>query len=130
MSRETCETQRIAKTPSPLPGSNSEDGPPRCVEFQACISNIPEGMTLADLGPKAYLPTPEDVESDFKVLSDERMTLKNGTEAYRTQSEWLYGDGKTWTTTLPFRRSRMVNGSAFPQARGEIRLRTLGSLRV
>jgi len=57
-------------------------------------------MTLAEVGPKAYLPTLEKQESHLNVVSNEEITLKDGTKAYKTEIEWLHFDGRLWLTTL------------------------------
>ena len=73
---------------------------PRWVGIQASVADIPKAMTLADIRPKVYLPTFKEVESNFNVVSNDEITLNNGTEAYRTEIEWLYRDRKSWVTTL------------------------------
>lgn len=73
---------------------------PRWVEIQASVADIPEAMTLADIGPKVYLPTLKEVGSNFNVVSNDEITLKDGTKAYRTEIKGLYRDGKTQITTL------------------------------
>ena len=73
---------------------------PRWVGIQASVADIPKAMTLADIRPKVYLPTFKEVESNFNVVSNDEITLKDGTKAYRTKIEWLYRDGKSWAITL------------------------------
>ena len=72
------------------------------VEIEDSVADIPEAMTLADIGPKVYLPTLKEVGSNFNVVSNDEITLKDGTKAYRTEIEWLYHDGKTWITICLF----------------------------
>jgi len=68
---------------------------PGNVLFQASVADIPEGMTLADAGPKAYALALENVGSNVKVISNKEIKLKDGTKAYRTDIKWL------WKGTLP-----------------------------
>ena len=73
---------------------------PRWVGIEAGVADIPKAMTLADIGSKVFLPTLKEVESNFNVVSNDEITLKDGIKAYRTEIEWLYRDGKSWVTTL------------------------------
>jgi len=70
---------------------------PGGVGFQASVADIPEGMTLADVGPKAYVFGLKTVGSNVKVISNEEISLKDGTKAYRTNIKWL------WKGTLQLR---------------------------
>jgi len=70
---------------------------PGGVLFNASVADIPEGMTLADVGPKAYVFGLKTVGSNVKVISNEEISLKDGTKAYRTNIKWL------WKGTLQLR---------------------------
>ncbi len=72
---------------------------PAGVVFQAAVADIPEGMKLADVGPKALAVALEKVGSNVKVISNKGITLKDGTKAYRTDMEWLF-QGSFSITTL------------------------------
>jgi len=71
---------------------------PGGVTFQASLSDIPEGMKLADVGPKAYAVALEGVGSNVKVISNKEITLKDGSKAYRTDIEWLFRGSFSLTT--------------------------------
>jgi tetratricopeptide (TPR) repeat protein len=73
---------------------------PQWYTFNARVTDIPEGMKLENFGPKAYLPTLSELGTNFNVISNESITLKDGTKAYKTSIKWLWKDGKTWITTL------------------------------
>jgi hypothetical protein len=63
---------------------------PGGVGFQASVADIPEGLQLADMGPKAYAAALKSVGSNVKVISNEEIKLKDGTKAYRTDIEWKW----------------------------------------
>ena len=75
---------------------------PGGVRFDAYVADTPEGMKLEDFGPKDYLLELKKagVGSNFDVISNESISLKDGTNAYKTVIKWMYSDGKTWVTTL------------------------------
>jgi len=83
---------------------------PDGLDFEASVGDIPEGMTLADHGPKLYAPALEKFGSNVKVISNKEVTLKGGTKAYRTNIKWLYKEN-VWVTTLVvsiFKDDKMV----------------------
>jgi len=83
---------------------------PDGLDFEASVGDIPEGMTLADHGPKLYAPALEKFGSNVKVISNKEVTLKDGTKAYRTDIKWLYEED-IWVTTLVvsiFKDDKMV----------------------
>jgi TolB-like protein/class 3 adenylate cyclase len=67
--------------------------------FEASVADIPEGVTVADYGPKLYAPALERFGSNVKVISNREIILKDGTKAYRTDIKWLYKEN-IWLTTL------------------------------
>ena len=105
-------------------------GAPRWDHMEACVADIPEGMRLADVGPKAFLPLLKEWGSNLNVVSKEEITLKDATKAYRTESNGYSSTEEIGTQVSSFRRVRMTNGSPLAQPRREIHLRLLGSLRV
>ena len=46
------------------------------------------------------MPTLEGVGTNFDVISNESLTLEDGTKAYKTTIKWLYKNGQIWITTL------------------------------
>ena len=66
--------------------------------FQASVGDIPEGMKLDDVGPKALAFALEGVGSNVKVLSNKEITLKDGTKAYRTDIGWKWQSSFAVTT--------------------------------
>ena len=73
---------------------------PNMSEFDANVADIPKEMKLEDIGPKFYLPKLKEIGTNFDVISNESITLKDGTKAYKTKIKWLYKDGQIWITTL------------------------------
>ena len=73
---------------------------PNMSEFDANVADIPKEMKLEDIGPKFYLPKLKEVGTNFDVISNESITLKDGTKAYKTKIKWLYKKGQIWITTL------------------------------
>ena len=71
-------------------------------DFYVVVTNIPYGRELSEIGTKVFLSrfVKLGIGSNFEVISNEGFTLKDGTQAYRTEINWLYGDGNTWQTTL------------------------------
>jgi hypothetical protein len=63
---------------------------PGGVPFNASVADIPVGMTLADVGPKAYVFGLKTVGSNVKVISNKEFLLRDGTKAYRTQIKWRW----------------------------------------
>jgi TolB-like protein/tetratricopeptide (TPR) repeat protein len=75
---------------------------PKKVEFYASYIDIPKGMKLKDVGGKVFLPLLKEygVGTNFDIISNELITLKDGTKAYKTIINWLLKDGRKWITTL------------------------------
>lgn len=82
------------------PGQAMRMKTPGDVGFSASIGDIPEGMKLEDFGPKFYAQELENVGSNIKVISNEEITLKCGTKAYRTDITWLWNNNVPITTFL------------------------------
>ena len=64
---------------------------PEDVSFSASVIHIPAGMKLEDFGPKLYARDFPDVQ----IISNKKITLKGGTNAYRTDMKWL------WKNSIP-----------------------------
>jgi len=71
---------------------------PGGVTFQASVGDIPEGIKLEDVGPKALAVALEGVGSNVKVISNKEITLKDDTKAYRTDIEWKWQGSYALTT--------------------------------
>lgn len=81
--------------------------------FYAPVADIPEGLKLEDFGPEAYLLELKEMGAgtNFGVISNELISLKDGTKAFETAIKRLWNDGKTWiTTTLvsAYREDKLV----------------------
>ena len=78
------------------------------LQFAAAISDIPAGIPLKDVGPKAYAQCLRDVElREPRIVSNVPIVLDDGTPAYRTELHWRN------RLTLEFRTlvvSAFVNG--------------------
>jgi CubicO group peptidase (beta-lactamase class C family) len=57
-------------------------------------------MKLEDFGPKEYASWMKKYGSNITVISNDEITLKDGTTAYRTDFEWTMKNNKSWTTNL------------------------------
>jgi tetratricopeptide (TPR) repeat protein len=70
--------------------------------FNVIVADIPNGRDLSEIGSKVFLSRFIDlgIGSNFEVISNEAITLKDGTQAYKTEINWLYGDGNSWLTSL------------------------------
>ena len=73
---------------------------PGDIGFSASVGAIPEGMKLEDFGAKLYAQELENVGSNIKVISNQEITLKCGTKAYRTDITWLWDNRVPITTFL------------------------------
>lgn len=96
---------------------------PAGVVFQAAVVDIPEGMKLADVGPKAYAVALENAGSNVNVISNKEITLKDGTKAYRTDIKWLFQGSFSLTTLVvsAFKDGKWVFLTAHPwQAPNEV----------
>ena len=63
--------------------------------FSASVMDVTENMTLADIGPEYYLEGLKNSgkASNIKIISNKPIILKDGTEAYRTELEFVYATG-------------------------------------
>ncbi len=57
-------------------------------DFSASIVDLPSGITLADAGPKIFTEYLKDHGSDIRVVSNKKITLKDGSTAFRTDIDW------------------------------------------
>jgi hypothetical protein len=73
---------------------------PGRVGFDAGVDVIPQYMILSEIGPNHYASILNTFGSNAEVISNKELILKDGTEAYRTEIKWLYGDGALWINTL------------------------------
>ncbi len=69
-------------------------------EFSASIREIPKGIDLAEVGPKVFTKTLEEVGSDVQILSNQQITLKDGQVAYRTDIDWKWNSALKMRTLL------------------------------
>ena len=68
------------------------------IEFLVFVEDIPTGMGLDDVGPKVFVPKAErNMLTKLVVLSNEAITLQNGTKAYKTKVEWMHRKGFFFT---------------------------------
>ncbi|MGD2187844.1 MAG: serine hydrolase [Desulfobacterales bacterium] len=70
--------------------------PPAGSTFFAAIVDIPGSLKLKDFGPKFYAQDLGIFVSNVNVISNEEITLKCGTKAYRTDMTYL------WKGYVPF----------------------------
>ena len=73
---------------------------PAGVAFQASVADIPEGMKIADVGPKVIAVVLENIGSNVEVLSNREIRLKDGSKAYRTDIKWLFRGNFSLTTLI------------------------------
>jgi len=73
---------------------------PEGVVFEAAVIDIPEGLNLADFGPKIYAKQLESLSSVIKVVSNKEITLKCGTKAYRSDIDWMWNDSFPLNTVI------------------------------
>jgi len=67
---------------------------------EAFVSDIPNDMSLEDVGPEIFTPALEKAGSNANVTSNEAIMLNDSTKAYKTEFEWLYRDGQIWVRSL------------------------------
>ena len=73
---------------------------PEDVIFNASLAKIPDGMKLEEFGPKYLTSVLQQFGSDVKVISNNKITLKCGAQAYRTDISWLYGGSYPLTSVF------------------------------
>jgi len=69
-------------------------------EFFASTFEIPAGSKLADVGPKNVASDLKKIGSNIQIISNKKITLEDGTEAYRTDINWKFQS--TWSTSSLF----------------------------
>ena len=57
-------------------------------------------MKLEDFGPKQYAAWMKKFGSNITIMSNEEITLEDGTQAYRTDIEWIMKNNQPVTTNL------------------------------
>ncbi len=70
------------------------------IAFSASIIEIPPGIKLEAFGPKIYAKDLEKVGSHIQVISNKKISLKCGTDAYRTEITWLWKNSISIKTIL------------------------------
>lgn len=58
--------------------------------FSASIGTIPTGIKLAEVGPRVFASALNEFGSNIEVVSNTKITLADGTAAYRTDINWLW----------------------------------------
>lgn len=80
-----------------IPGQVMKMKTPDDIDFSASIVDIPPGIKLDAFGPKIYAKNLETVGSNIEVISNKKISLKDGTSVYRTEITWL------WKNSLPIK---------------------------
>ena len=73
---------------------------PAGVDFSASVEDIPEGIGVEDFGKKYYLPALQNFGSNVNLISNNKLALKCGTTAYRTDIEWLWNNSLKITSLV------------------------------
>ena len=68
--------------------------------FSASISGIPTGTKLAEVGPRVFASSLKKFGSNIQVVSNKKITLEDGTVAYRTDINWLWQSSWSLRTLL------------------------------
>jgi len=63
---------------------------PEVISIHAYLSEIPAGMALAEVGPKAYTKNLAQLGTDIKTLANREIVLRDGSIAYRADFEWHF----------------------------------------
>jgi CubicO group peptidase (beta-lactamase class C family) len=83
--------------PTQIMGMRTPDG----MAIHAYLSEIPTGLRLAEVGPKAYTEKLAQVGTDIKTIANREIVLRDGSRAYRTDFEWQFSAiGSKVTTRL------------------------------
>jgi CubicO group peptidase (beta-lactamase class C family) len=83
--------------PTQIMGLRTPDG----IAIHAYLSEIPTGLRLAEVGPKAYTKKLAQVGTNIKTLDNREIVLRDGSTAYRTDFEWQWSaNGSKVTTRL------------------------------
>lgn len=81
------------------------------IPFSTFLWDRPADTPLANMGPKFYVPFLEKFGSEVTVLTNDAMTLRDGTPAYRTSIRWTAAPiGATMTSIFvtAFREEKWV----------------------
>jgi CubicO group peptidase (beta-lactamase class C family) len=60
------------------------------VQFAASVMDIPDNLKLEDFGPKLFTGILQNIGSDIQVIANNKLTLKCGTSAYRSDIKWVW----------------------------------------
>jgi CubicO group peptidase (beta-lactamase class C family) len=77
-----------------IPGLVMRMTTPEGVYFYASVGDIPKGIGLKFFGENYLAPAYQKVGSNIKVISNNKIDLKCGTIAYRTDFNWLFNNTK------------------------------------
>jgi CubicO group peptidase (beta-lactamase class C family) len=88
------------KAATEAPGQVVRMTTPAGVRFSASVGDIPEGIGLEDFGKNYYAPALQNVGSNIQVISNNKISLKCGTVAYRTDIEWLWNNSLKITSLV------------------------------
>jgi hypothetical protein len=81
--------------------------------FAATVRNIPLGAKLAEVGPRDYVAALKNYAfgSNVRVISNEPLNLKDGTQAFRTDIEWVWKSGIQLRTIVVsvFKEGKWIN---------------------
>ena len=88
------------KAAKDAPGQVMRMTTPAGVRFSASVGDIPEGIGLEDFGKNYYAPALQNVGSNIQVISNNKISLKCGTIAYRTDIEWLWNNSLKITSLV------------------------------
>ena len=80
------------KSRKSAPGQVLKMTTPTGATFAASVGDIPEGIGLEDFGKNYYAPALQNFGSNIQVISNNKISLKCGTTAYRTDIEWLWNN--------------------------------------
>jgi CubicO group peptidase (beta-lactamase class C family) len=86
------------------------------IDFSASITAMPAGIKLEAFGPEIYVKYLEKVGSQIQVISNKKISLKCGTDAYRTEIKWLWKNSISIKTILvaAYRKDKAVYVCAHP----------------
>jgi CubicO group peptidase (beta-lactamase class C family) len=89
---------------------------PAGVDFSASVEDIPEGIGVEDFGQKYYLPALQNFGSNVNIISNNKLALKCGTTAYRTDIEWLWNNSIKITSLVvsTYKDGKVVFVAAHP----------------
>jgi len=82
------------------PGQVMRMKTPGEVHFEASVIDIPDNLRLQDFGPKLYAGYLQRIGSDIEVIANQKITLKCGASAYRTDIKWVWNNGFQLTSLV------------------------------